>query len=267
MHERGISRAPRLTLKPYEDCQTIVYFCKKTNNKGLGTTLSNLSNDKRITYAILLSGTDFFLTSREPDLTLEKYGLDILEKSKLYTSMYTIPQGWNTPMNEALDNLATITLRKSVLPRTAYYHFSWSELDWKIFDIMSENVRTKISHVAKKTGVDYKTAKDHFFNVVLPSCVIAHYFYPKGYDFYLQSFIKVRSEYESEIVKALKKLPCTSYVFPLGKELVINLFHENQKKVIKILEKMEEKTIIDGFLLYAPLYYICPDFQTSEEDK
>ena len=89
---------------------------------------------------------------------------------------------------------------------------------------MGENVRTKITYVARETGVDYKTAKGHFFNVVLPSCVIAQYFYPKGYSSYLQSFMRVRSDYEAEIVSALERLPCTTYVFPLEKELVIPCF-------------------------------------------
>ncbi|KYK29601.1 MAG: hypothetical protein AYK19_19485 [Theionarchaea archaeon DG-70-1] len=267
MYERKISREPRLTLKPYEGCQTTTYFCRKTSYRGLNAMLSDLSNDKRITYTILLSGTDFFLTSRESDLNLKNYGLDILEKSKLYTPIYTIPKGWNISMDDALEALTHINLKKSLIPRTIYYHFSWSDLDWKIFNVMSESVRTKIAYLARETDVDYKTAKDHFFNVVLPSCVIAHYFYPKGYDFYLQSFIRIHSEYEAEIVKALEELPCTTYVFPLEKELVINLFHENQRKVINLLGKMEEKSIIDGFLLYAPLYCIYPDFRTSEEDR
>lgn len=266
MYRRKISREPRLTLKPYEGCQTTAYFCRKTSNRGLSSTLSHLSQDKRITYTILLSGTDFFLTSREPDLTFGQYDLDILEKSKLYTPIYTIPRGWQIPMDKALEALITTDVKKGLIPRTAYYDFSWSELDWRIFDIMSENVRTKIAYLARKTGVDFKTAKDHFLNVVLPSCVIAHYFYPKGYDFYLQSFVRIHSECEAAIVEALKGLPCTTYVFPLEKELVINLFHENQRKIIDLLGKMEEKSIIDGFLLYAPLYYICPDSGSSDED-
>jgi hypothetical protein len=260
MYKRGISRTPRLTLKPYEGCQTTAYFCRKISNKGLGTTLSNLSKDSAITYMILLSGTDFFLTSRDPDLSMKKYGLDILEKSKLYTPMYTIPKGWNTPTDTALTSLTHITLKKGLIPRTVYYHFSWSELDWEIYDIMGENIRTKIAHVARKTRVDYSTAKHHFFDRVLPACVVAHYFYPKGYDSYYKAFLRISSDYEAKIVNALEKLPCTSYVFPLEKELILLLFHEDTQKIITLMEKMEEKTIIDGFLLYAPLYYSCPDY-------
>jgi hypothetical protein len=264
MYEKGISREPRLTVKPFEKCQTITYFCRKKSNRGLATTLSSLSGDRDITYAILLSGSDFFLTSREKDLNTEKYGLEVYEQSKLYTPTYTIPKGWNTPMDKALNSLLQVGLRKGLIPRTVERDFSWSELDWKVFDIMSESVRTKIPYLARKTGVDYKTAKRHFFGVVLPACVVAHYFYPRGYDFYLQSFVRMRSKYETELVKVLEQLPCTTYVFPLENELILNLFHENQRKIIALLEKMEEKTIIDGFLLYAPLYHVYPDIRTSE---
>lgn len=206
------------------------------------------------------------MTSRVKDLTLEKEGLDILEQSRLYTPVYTVPQGWNTPMNEALEALTRIELRKGIIPRTVYYDFPWSELDWRIFEIMSDSVRTKIAYLAREIHGDYSTAKHHFFDVVVPCCVIAHYFFPKGYSSYFQSFIKVSSDYEVEMVKAFENLPCTTYVFPLEKELVINLFHENQKNMVTLLEKMEEKTVIDSFLLYNPLYSVYPDFRPSDEE-
>jgi hypothetical protein len=54
-------------------------------------------------------------------------------------------------------------------------------------------------------------------------------------------------------VTALQKLPCTTYVFPLENELILTLFSENATKVLQIVEKMEEKAIIDDSLLYNPI--------------
>jgi len=259
MYKKGISRPPRLTLKSYEEVQYRVYFCKKDSNKGLYNLLSKISKDKTINYSVLLSEEKFLILSRENDLMLDNYGLTILEETRTFTPIYTIPRGWNIPMNVALERFSQINPKKGLIPRTIYHGFSWSELDWKIFNIMAKNVRTKMSVVSKETKTDYMTVKRHFFNTVLPACQIAHYFYPRGFSSYYQSILRLSSDYEIEIVDALQKLPCTTYVFPLEEDLLIFLCHENIAKVIEGFGKMEEKAFIDGFLPYAPLHYSIPD--------
>ena len=259
MYEKGISRPPRLTLKSYEEVRYTVYFCKKESKKDLHSLLSKISKDKAINYSILLSGEKFLILSRNDNLTFDNYSLNIREKSKMYTPIYTIPRDWNIPMDVALECLSQINPKKGLLPRTTYYDFSWSELDWKIFNIMTKNVRTKMSVVSKETKTNYMTVKRHFFNKVLPACQIAHYFYPKGFNSYYQSILRLSSDYETEIVSALQNLPCTVYVFPLERDLLIFLCHEDITKIIEVFGKMEEKVFIDGFLLYAPLYYSIPD--------
>ena len=62
-------------------------------------------------------------------------------------------------------------------------------------------------------------------------------------------------KYEEDIVRSLQKLPCTTYVFPLEKSIVLGLFHESIKVLMEVLEKMEEKAIIDNSLLFSPLAY------------
>ncbi|MBU7042140.1 MAG: hypothetical protein HXS47_01020 [Theionarchaea archaeon] len=90
-------------------------------------------------------------------------------------------------------------------------------------------------------------------NKVIPSCVVAHYFFPKGYDHYEQAFLRIHSKYEKDFVKILEKFPCTTYIFPLEKGLIINLFHERAGVLLPVIEKVEEKAFIDDYLLHIPI--------------
>ncbi len=66
-------------------------------------------------------------------------------------------------------------------------------------------------------------------------------------------FLKIESEYETGIVKALEKLPCTTYVFPLENDLIIILFHNDENKILALLKKMKEIDIVNDYLLYVPV--------------
>jgi len=52
---------------------------------------------------------------------------------------------------------------------------------------------------------------------------------------------------------SLEKLPCTSYVYPLEKSLIIILFHEDIDHVTLALKKLEKKETIESYLLYNAL--------------
>ena len=108
--------------------------------------------------------------------------------------------------------------------------------------------------MAKDVGVSSKTVQKHFYEKVLPKCIQINYFFPRGYQDYLKAFLLINSDYELKIVSALRKLPCTTYVFPLEESLVIVLFHESVTKTLEFLEKIEEKAIIDSYLLYNVLF-------------
>ena len=63
----------------------------------------------------------------------------------------------------------------------------------------------------------------------------------------------MESDFEESIVRALEKLPCTSYVYPLEDCLVIILFYENIDSVILTLKKIEKREIFESYLLFNPL--------------
>lgn len=253
MYTKKISREPRLTLRAFENWQNTAYFCKKRDGKGLYSTFLDLYHDEKITYALLLSGRDFFVTSREKELDLEQYGLEIQEKSLLYTPVYTMPEKWNIPMDEGLNALLHSDFEKGFISREVHKNLGWSDVDWGIYEAMRGNVRIELTMVARETQVYSNTVKKHFYEKILPCCVVVNYFFPKGYDFYGQAFLRVHTKHEESIVNALKKLPCTSYVFPFEKGLALGLFHEGVKDILLVIEKMEETGIIDDYLLYSPI--------------
>jgi hypothetical protein len=89
----------------------------------------------------------------------------------------------------------------------------------------------------------------------LPCCNIAHYFFPKGYDHYHQSLLILESDHEKGLVQAFSKLPCTTYVFPLEKEVVFGVFHERVNDLMFALKKIEEKGYLRRYLLLVPLHW------------
>jgi len=254
MYEQKISLQPNLILKTFEYPKRIAYFCKKKSKSKIASTFMELRHDKRINYVLFISGlSDFFLTSRDENLDLKRYDLEIAEKSVLYTPIFTIPQGWRLSFEDAVKTLLNLDFKKGMLPRETEGALDWSDLDTRIFELMRENARRPFTEVAGETDKYSSTIKDHFYQFVLPQCEIAHYFFPKGYDCYMQNLFRIYTHYEKSLVKALEKLPCTTYVYPLEKGLVFIIFHENINIVMTFVEKMEENGILDKHLLFTPL--------------
>lgn len=256
MYEKNISRNPVLILNPCEESQSMVYFCRKTTRKGLRSTFLELYQDTRLDYVLFLSGSsDFFVTTREKEVDFSGYDVEIVETSSLFAPIFTIPYGWGSSVNDALDSWLNCMFSKGLISRDVGEPLQWKEVDWKVYEAMKFDGRKDFTKVAREVGIWPKTAQSHFYNQVLPCCTVGHYFFPKGYDFYDKAFLKIRSSYERDMVKALENLPCTTHVFPLEKELILIVYHESISKVMDTIQKMEEVGIIDGYLLYIPLTY------------
>jgi len=256
MYESGISLKPNLFLKDYDDPQRKAYLCRKNSRHKIGETFKLLREDRKVTYIAFISGLcDYFLTSRDPALDLSTYDLEVVESSILYSPIFTIPQGWHLPFDKAAQNILGYQFEEGNLERESYGILDWKELDMRIFDSMRENVRRPFTEVSGITGVFSSTVKEHFYKHVLPRCNVAHYFFPKGYDFYMKNLIRIHTKCEKSIVNALKCLPCTTYVYPLEKGLIITLFHENINITMTLIEKMEENGVIEHYTLFTPLWY------------
>lgn len=254
MYEKKVSLKPNLILGPSHNSAIHAYFCRKRTRKGIQSTFFALHEDERINYALFLSGqSDYFLTTRENNITIGEFDVDIMEHSLMYTPIFTIPHGWNHPMRESLKSLSKYNFQKGLISRKLGKKRKWSGMDWDIYALMREDARMEFTKVGRKLGIFSSTVKDHFYKYVLPECVVSHYFFPRGYDFYVQAFMKIISQYEISLLEALKNFPCTSYVYPLNKGILVNLFHENTNDLMAVFEKLEETGVINSYLLYTPL--------------
>ena len=202
---------------------------------------------------VLISGhNDFFLTSRYPQLLLDQYNVKIVEETQLFSPIYTHPRGWNLSLEKAARSMVKAEFKLGLLSRKTEGVYAMEELDEKIFEIMKKNARLPFSQVGREIGVFSGTVKDHFYRKILSLCNVAHYFFPLGYLNYMQTYFRIYTTYEQSLVKSLQLLPCTSYVYPFEKGLLINIFHDNIKIFMDILKKMEDIGIVE---YYTPLWY------------
>lgn len=253
MYEKKISMSPQICLKPFRNTQITTYSCKRKASKGLYSMFRRLGKDPNINYALCLSSSDFFLTSRNDDLSVEKYGLTIEEKSRLFTPLYPIPKNWNLDIDDTFQAFFETHFEKGKIKREIHDNLTWDMVDWKIYHLMKGDVRQKFTVVARSADTTSKTVKDHFYRKIMPNCIQINYFFPKGYYNYLKAFIKIDSDYENSIAEGLKKFSTTNYVFPLEKSIVLVFFHKSIVKTLEFLEKMEKMAIIDGYLIHSIL--------------
>jgi hypothetical protein len=253
MYSNRISMKPQITLKSFDSAQITTYLCKRGASRGLYSMFRKIDQDTEVSYAMCLTSCDFFLTSRNDDLRVDKFGLELVWKSKLFTPIYPIPSGLQLDMERAFENFLDSNFEKGKIGRMLHKQLDWEPLDWKIYQSMRLDIRRDFTKVAKDVGVTSKTVQKRFYEKVLPKCIQINYFFPRGYHNYLKAFLLVNSNYENRITSALRKLPCTTYVFPLEESLVIILFHESVTMTLEFLEKIEEKAIIDSYLLYSVL--------------
>ena len=255
MYRKGISRNPWIGIKPHSDYLIRIFFCRKEDDSNTYNTFLDLHKEKKITYVMFLSGRDFLVASPSSDIDLRRFGLTVEFKSYLYTPIYTEPKGWNKSFDECLANLVNSNFEKGTLERFAEKKLDWNSKDWEIYRFMQSNIRKKWLHLARHVGLSLSTARNHFFSHILPECYQAHYFFPKGYDYYSKMVLRVRTKCEIALVKNLELLPCTSYVFPLQNEITVTLFHEDENGVLGSLEKMKEIGALRDYLLYTPIAY------------
>lgn len=251
MYSRQISKPPQIAPKSFLEYHLTTYFCTNNSGDSLYDLFEKLSQNRQITYVIALTSKDFFIVSQNDNLNLKNYQLEIDEKSILYTPIYVIPKGWNQSMNQAFNNFLTTEFKRGLLPRTLYRNFGWDSLDWDIFEIVHKDIKSfSYTKVARRVDSTPNTVRNRFLEKILPNCVQINYFFPKGYNSYWQLFLKIDTDYESSIIKALEKLPSSSYVFPLDKCLIIVLFYEEIKDVLLTLKKMKNRNILETCSIY-----------------
>jgi hypothetical protein len=257
MYEKEISYPPWIILKPYLGYESMAFFCRKENKKGLYNTFKNLNNDTRVSYVTLLSDCDFLFISRDKSIErdLKNYNLELMNFSCMYTPVYTNPQGWNCSMQETLDSLVNFQFNKGLIKREVYRDLGWNDLDWEIYQIMRLNVRKKFTKVSRETNAAYSTVKRHFYNEILPKCIVANIFFPKGYRNYQLLILRIKSYCEKSLIESFQGLSCTNIFFSLENDLILYWYHQNTQEILKALQKIEEIGAIEAYHLYNPVIY------------
>lgn len=257
MYRLKVSFKPRLVLNNYKDYETKAFFCRKSGRHGGSSIYWKLYNKKlksEISSAFYLAGNyDYFVTTRKEPINLESIGLEICETTNFYDPIFTIPNGWKHSMKDCTKKFLEYDFIKGKLPRKCHGTLNWEDLHWKIYLSIRTDLRKPFKHVERDSGVSSYAIKKNLFDVVVPCCTIANYFFPYGYDSYDKIFIKIQSEYEKSIVSALKYLPCTTYVYPLENDTILIIFHEGIKDILMLTKKMEEMDLFEDLLLSVPL--------------
>lgn len=259
MYAKKVSREPMAVLGPFQNSYTTLYSCSLRKKDGAENyrVFLQLYSNRMIDYVISLAGkNDFLICSRNKEPNLTEYGLEIEEKSILYTPIFTIPQKWNESFENAFEDIRNYKYEKGKIVRSIGEQLKWKKEDWDIYLSMRYNIRKSFKVVAREVNLDTKTAMKHFYEKVLPCCVQAHSFFPRGQDQYGEAFVEIVSGCEHDFVRALSLLPTTARVYPLETRILVNFFYENYKDLLHLtdtLQGLSEIGVIKHYLQSAPL--------------
>ncbi len=179
MYRNKISFPPQMTTKAFQSFQKYGFLCKRTQSSSLYSFCKKLEEIPEITYSLCFSSVDFFIISKKEDISLNSYGLEPSIHSKLYTPIYPFPRTWSSNFDSSMDQLLRFQFEKGKIERKVFDDPGWDDLDWRIFYSMKNNIREKFSVIARSTKSDAKTAKNRFYNHVVPNCVQRNYFFPR----------------------------------------------------------------------------------------
>lgn len=208
MYKDKVSFKPRLVLGNYKEHEIRGFFCKKGENIGIAKAFSNLIKKtlkSEISLGMWLSGQyDFLVMTRKPEINLSSAGIEIEEEILIYEPIYTIPGGWENSMSVCVKNFLKSEFKKGKLERSERGILQWEQLQWDVYNNMYPNLRAPFKRVAKKIGVSQQTVSYNLNRKIIPCCVVANFFFPFGYKFYEKILLRIDTEYEESIVKALQ---------------------------------------------------------------
>jgi hypothetical protein len=103
---------------------------------------------------------------------------------------------------------------KGQLPVDLYPH-RWLEEHWEIYKIMASPRNVTLREVSKKTGLAWETVKKYYYEIVNQSRVLTCFF-PLGKEGYSHQVVTFRTDYEIGLLKSLRKLDRTTFVYKIN---------------------------------------------------
>ena len=197
-----------------------------------------------IRYACALAGSDecILLTS------FSDIGENILFQG------FTRADGYELPEYKILRNLFFSKNEKPILINIPEEQLKWDNIDWKLFQMLSRNLRLKYTELGDLVGLGWRPIKKRIEESIIPDCHIATYFFPKGQDNYQQLFLRFTTDFQVNLLKKLNCLQTTTYFLLFSKkDIGIFLFPENINDVLRTFKKIEKEGFISDLRYFLPI--------------
>lgn len=126
----------------------------------------------------------------------------------------------------------------------------WDDLDWGVYRERKNPKRSSVK-VGKVLGVSFDTVLTRFRNI-LEVCQIWMPFFPNGYHNYAKYVLTFKTDYETGILKELRRLDRSSYVYKADDTLILTLFFDRHLEIDRFL-KLEKEGIIHDIRVSFPV--------------
>jgi hypothetical protein len=146
---------------------------------------------------------------------------------------------------------------KGKLPRDPYPH-GWTETHWAIYEDFRFPRRKTFRDLGKELNLAWDTVKK-YYEEVLEQCKVCTSFFPIGRSNYSFQIVVFETEYETSVLRALKKINHTSYLYKFNNTIILALFLEPHpgayERSADHFANLEEMGIIHGLRVSIPRNY------------
>jgi hypothetical protein len=111
---------------------------------------------------------------------------------------------------------------KGKLPRDPYPH-GWTEKHWALYENFRFPRRKTFRDLGKELDLAWDTA-NKYYKEILGQCKVCTSFFPIGRTNYSFQIVIFETEYEVGVLKALKRLNHTSYLYKFDSTIILGLF-------------------------------------------
>jgi hypothetical protein len=200
--------------------------------------LEECKNDEKTTIAIALRGEWSFIRFQ--------YGASMLQYADSI-----IP---NCVSNNDIGNLTIDEQGKGRLPLDPYPH-GWSEDHWNVYGSMGSPRDTTYRKVGQRVGLHWKTVRK-YYEEILEQCKVLTCFFPLGIEGHSPHIITFKTDYELGLIKGLRKLCSTTYVYKSENTFILDLhlqpYPEIYKESTKRFVHLEEIGLVHDLHVSTP---------------
>ncbi len=143
----------------------------------------------------------------------------------------------------------------------------WKDLDWKIYELFGYPRDISYTKAGEKLDMHWKTVRKHYCKI-LKQCKVLSCFFPLGYTGYHYIFLTFRTQYEVGLVRALKKLDRTSYLYKYNDMILLILFLPpdplSYNKASSRFRQLEEMGLIHKLRVSIPIEWYRPTFNLRD---